>query len=232
MSYAEVYKSWQNDPEAFWMEQAKAIDWDQAPTKALNDSNAPLYEWFTDTKVNTCYNAIDRHLPERADQAAIIYDSPITGSKRTITYAELKTQVARLAGALLAKGVQTGDRVVIYMSMVPEALIAMLACSRIGAIHSVVFGGFASNELAVRIDDAKPKAIIACSCGIEPGRVVEYKPLLDGAIELAEHKPEFSVIFQREECLADLGPRDVDWNAFQDEEHLQRQPRRSVLGRF
>jgi len=215
MGYSEVYESWQNDPEGFWLEQAKAIDWDKAPTKALDDSNAPLYRWFTDAQVNTCYNAVDRHVATRGDQPAIIYDSPIANSKRTITYAELKDDVARLAGALLAKGIKTGDRVIIYMPMVPEALTAMLACARIGAIHSVVFGGFAANELAVRIDDATPKAIIAGSCGLEPGRIVEYKPLLDGAIELATHKPDFTVIFQRDECRADLGPIDHDWFEFQ-----------------
>ena len=216
MGYKEVYASWQNDPEGFWMEQAKAIDWHKAPSSALDDRNAPLYRWFTDAEVNTCYNALDRHLPERADQAAIIYDSPVTNTKRTITYAQLKDDVARLAGGLLAKGVEPGDRVIIYMPMVPEALTAMLACARIGAIHSVVFGGFASNELAVRIDDATPKAIIAGSCGIEPGRIVEYKPLLDGAIELAAHKPEFCVIFQRDEAPAPLTDRDYEWHAFQD----------------
>ena len=192
MGYKDVYDSWKADPEGFWMEQAKAIDWDTPPTRALNDTKAPLYEWFTDARVNTCYNAVDRHVKKgRADQAAIIYDSPITGVKDTITYAQLKDKVAGLAGALAARGVTKGDRVIIYMPMVPEALVAMLACARIGAIHSVVFGGFAANELAVRIDDAKPKAIIAASCGIEPGRVVESKPLLDGAIEAASHKPEF-----------------------------------------
>ncbi len=213
MVYADVYNHAQTNPEGFWLEQAKAIDWTKAPTKALDDSNAPLYKWFTDTEVNTCYNAVDRHVENgRGDQAAIIYDSPVTDTKRTITYAQLKDDVAGLAGALLAKGVQTGDRVIIYMPMVPEALTAMLACARIGAIHSVVFGGFAANELAVRIDDATPKAIIAGSCGIEPGRIVEYKPLLDGAIDLATHKPDFCVIFQRDECRATLTDRDFDWH--------------------
>ena len=218
MGYADVYAAWQADPEAFWMEQAKAIDWDTPPTKALNDSNAPLYEWFTDARVNTCYNAIDRHVESgRGDQAAIIYDSPVTDTKETISYADLQTRVASLAGALTAKGVTKGDRVIIYMPMIPQALEAMLACARIGAIHSVVFGGFAANELAVRIDDATPKAIIAGSCGIEPGRIVEYKPLLDGAIELATHKPEFCIIYQRDQLQADLiEGRDYDWNAVQD----------------
>ncbi len=218
MGYADVYEAWKNDPEGYWLDQAQAIDWVTPPTKALDDSKAPLYRWFTDATVNTCYNAVDRHVENgRGDQAAIIYDSPITDTKSTITYAELQTRVASLAGALAAKGVTKGDRVIIYMPMVPEALEAMLACARLGAIHSVVFGGFAANELAVRIDDATPKAIIAGSCGIEPGRVVAYKPLLDGAIDLATHKPDFCVIFQREQALADLTPdRDVDWHAFQE----------------
>lgn len=216
MKYADVYARAADNPEEFWLEQAQAIDWVKAPTTALDDSNAPLYRWFTDTEVNTCYNAVDRHVENgRGDQAAIIYDSPITNTKRTITYAQLKDDVASLAGGLLAKGVKTGDRVIIYMPMVPEALTAMLACARIGAIHSVVFGGFAANELAVRIDDATPKAIIAGSCGIEPGRIVEYKPLLDGAIDLATHKPDFCVILQRDECRAPLTDRDVDWHELQ-----------------
>ena len=217
MGYAQVYDGWKNDPERFWLDQAKAIDWVKAPTMALDDSNAPLYRWFTDAEVNTCYNAVDRHVENgRGDQAAIIYDSPVTQTKRQITYAELQTRVASLAGALRAKGIDMGVRVISYMPMIPEALEAMLACARLGAIHSVVFGGFAANELAVRIDDATPKAIIAGSCGIEPGRVVHYKPLLDGAIEMATHKPDFTVIFQREQEVADLLPgRDYDWHGFQ-----------------
>lgn len=217
MGYADVYAAWQNDPEGFWMDQAKSIDWVTPPTKALDDSKAPLYRWFTDAEVNTCYNAVDRHVENgRGEQAAIIYDSPVTDTKHTITYAELQPRVASLAGALRAKGVEKGDRVIIYMPMIPQALEAMLACARLGAIHSVVFGGFAANELAVRIDDATPKAIIAGSCGIEPGRVVEYKPLLDGAIDLATHKPDFTIIFQREQKIADLTPgRDYDWNDVQ-----------------
>ena len=199
------------------MEQAQAIDWVKPPSKALDDSKAPLYQWFTDAEVNTCYNAVDRHVENgRADQAAIIYDSPITDTKSTITFSELKDQVASLAGALSEKGITKGDRVIIYMPMVPEAMVAMLACARIGAIHSVVFGGFAANELAVRIDDATPKAIIAASCGLEPNRVVAYKPLLDGAIELATHKPDFSVILQREQHTCDLiEGRDFDWHDVQ-----------------
>lgn len=217
MGYAAVYNAWKNDPEGFWMEQAKAINWVTPPTKALDDSKAPLYRWFADAQVNTCFNAVDRHVENgRGDQAAIIYDSPVTNTKRKITYAELQTRVASLAGALRAKGVEKGDRVIIYMPMIPEALEAMLACARLGAIHSVVFGGFAANELAVRIDDATPKAIIAASCGIEPGRVVHYKPLLNGAIEMAKHKPDFTVILQREQEVAELiDGRDFDWHDFQ-----------------
>ncbi|MCK8482756.1 propionyl-CoA synthetase [Aliiroseovarius sp. S2029] len=213
MAYKDVYAAWQADPEAFWMDAAKAITWDKSPSKALFDENAPLYEWFSDGMVNTCYNAVDRHVENgRGDQVAIIYDSPITGNKAKITYAQLQNRVAAIAGALKAKGVEKGDRVIIYMPMVPEALMAMLAVTRIGAVHSVVFGGFASNELAVRINDAKPKAIIAASCGIEPGRVIAYKPLLDGAIDIAEHKPEFTIVLQRSEAVADLiDGRDFDW---------------------
>ena len=213
MTYKDVYNSWRSNPEAFWMDQANAIDWVKPPSRALNDDNAPLYEWYSDAQVNTCYNAVDRHVENgRGDQTAIIYDSPITGTKGKTSYAELQTQTATLAGALRDKGITKGDRVIIYMPMVPQALVAMLACARIGAIHSVVFGGFAANELAVRIDDATPKAIIAGSCGVEPGRIVAYKPLLDGAIELATHKPDFTVILQREQGPCNLTPdRDYDW---------------------
>jgi len=217
MTYSAVYAQWKADPEGFWMEAAAAISWDQAPTRALSDLGDGLYEWFADAKVNTCYNAVDRHVEAgRGEQTAIIYDSPVTQTKREISYVELRNRVATLAGALRAKGIEKGDRVIIYMPMIPEALEAMLACARIGAVHSVVFGGFAANELAVRIDDATPKAIIAASCGIEPGRTVHYKPLLDGAIEQASHKPDFCVIFQREQEVAELiEGRDVNWHGFQ-----------------
>ncbi|MCI5097470.1 MAG: propionate-CoA ligase PrpE [Rhodobacteraceae bacterium] len=217
MGYKEVYEAWKTDPEGFWLDAAQAIDWVEAPKQALFDKGDNLYEWFADAKVNTCWNAVDRHVEAgRGEQTAIIYDSPITHTKREISYVELRNRVANLAGALRAKGVEKGDRVIIYMPMIPEALEAMLACARLGAVHSVVFGGFASNELAVRIDDAKPKAIIAASCGLEPGRVVHYKPLLDGAIDLSEHKPDFCVIFQREQEVAELIPgRDVNWHGFQ-----------------
>ncbi len=217
MTYQSVYEGWQQDPEGFWMQAARAIDWVKPPTKALFAENAPLYEWFADAQVNTCHNAVDRHVAAgHGGRVAIIHDSPLTGTKSYITYQQLLDRVARLAGALRAKGVGKGDRVIIYMPMTPEALEAMLACARIGAIHSVVFGGFAAHELAVRIDDAHPRAIIAASAGVEPGRVVPYKPLLDKAIDLAEHKPDFCVILQRQPQTAPLTPgRDVDWHDFQ-----------------
>ena len=217
MTYRELYQSWETDPEAFWMKAADHIDWDRAPSYALDARKAPLFEWYPDAMVNTCFNAVDRHvIAGKGAQAAIIYDSPITGKKDTINYAELRDKTARLAGALRAKGVTKGDRVIIYMSIVPEAIVAMLACTRIGAIHSVVFGGFAAHELAVRIDDAKPKAILATSCGIEPGRVIAYKPLIDAAIEQSDHTPETVVILQREQQTAALEhSRDCDWDAVQ-----------------
>ncbi|TRW98307.1 propionyl-CoA synthetase [Paracoccus sp. M683] len=216
MAYREIYEGWKADPEGFWMEQARAIDWIAAPSRAFFDQG-PAGEWFADGMVNTCWNAVDRHVQAgRGDQAAIIHDSPITGRKTSITYADLQGRVAQLAGALAARGISQGDRVIIYMPMIPEALVVMLACARLGAIHSVVFGGFAAHELAVRIDDAQPKAIIAASCGLEPGRIVEYKPLLDRAIDQAGHKPDFTVIYQRPEHQAALTPgRDFEWQAFQ-----------------
>jgi len=219
MGYKDVYQGWKADPEGFWMRAAEAVDWIEEPTKALDDSRAPdHYAWFTDGVCNTCWNAVDRHVAAgRGSQAALIHDSPITGTQTVITYAELQNRVARLAGAMVARGVGKGDRVIVYMPMVPEAPIAMLACARIGAIHSVVFGGFAANELAVRIDDAAPKAIIAASCGLEPGRVVKYKPLIDAAIDIAKHKPDFCVLLQRPQEPAPLiERRDVEWEAFQE----------------
>jgi len=217
MGYADIFERAKRDPDGFWMEAADGIDWVTPPSKALFAENAPLYEWFADGTLNACWNAVDRHVAAgHGDRLAIIHDSPLTGTTHKITYAELQTRVASLAGALRAKGVEKGDRVIIYMPMVPEALEAMLACARLGAIHSVVFGGFAANELAVRIDDCTPKCIIAASCGIEPGRVVHYKPLLDGALAIATHKPDFCVIFQREQEVAKLEDgRDYDWHGFQ-----------------
>ena len=217
MTYASLYESWKTDPEAFWMEAAAEIDWETFPTRAYHSDQGPAGSWFSDGTVNACYNAVDRHVEAgNGARTAIIHDSPITETKHKISYAALQNRVANLAGALRAKGIEKGDRVIIYMPMVPEAIEAMLACARLGAVHSVVFGGFAANELAVRIDDCTPKAIIAASCGIEPGRVVHYKPLLDGAIELAQHKPDFCVIFQREQEVAHLEEgRDYDWHGFQ-----------------
>ena len=196
-----------------WQQAADDIFWYQAPTQLLDDSKPPFYRWYPDGITNACYNALDIHVNDgRGDQQAVIYDSPVTQTQRSISYQELLDEVSRFAGVLSAKGVLAGDRVIIYMPMVPEALIAMLACARIGAIHSVVFGGFASKELAMRIDDAAPKAIVSASCGIEPSRLVAYKPLLDKAIELAERKPQFCVILQRPMLEADLVQgRDLDW---------------------
>ncbi len=217
-SYAEVYAAWKADPEGFWMAAAAAIDWVRAPSRALDASRAPFYGWFSDAVCNTCHNAVDRHVAAgHGDRLAIIYESPVTGARAEITYGELLDRVARLAGALTARGVGKGDRVIVYMPMVPEAVVAMLACARLGAIHSVVFGGFAAPELAVRIDDARPKAIIAASCGLEPGRVVPYKPLVDAAIGLARHKPDFCLILQRPQLPAALGARDLDWDAAQED---------------
>ncbi|OSP54170.1 propionyl-CoA synthetase [Pseudoruegeria sp. SK021] len=216
-NYAQVYAASMRDPEAFWLAAAETVDWIVPPTRALDDSAAPLYRWYPDATANTCWNAVDRHVTAgRGDQLAIIHDSPITGSTQKITYADLLTRVATLAGALRDRGIVKGDRVLIYMPMVPEALVAMLACARLGAIHSVVFGGFAAHELAVRIDDATPKCILTASCGIEPGRVIPYKPLLDGAIAQARHKPEFTVIWQRPQHPAQLTDgQDLDWFGFQ-----------------
>ncbi|WBU59414.1 propionyl-CoA synthetase [Paracoccus albus] len=217
MAYQDIYDGWKADPEAFWMRAAEAIDWVRPPSRALFDDNAPIYDWFSDGLVNTCWNCVDRHVEAgRGDDIAIYHDSPITHATKGITFAELQRRVATLAGALRARGIEKGDRVIIYMPMIPQAVEAMLACARLGAIHSVVFGGFAANELAVRIDDAQPKAIIAASAGLEPGRVVHYKPLLDQAIDQARHKPDFCVIFQREEEVAKLTEgRDVNWHGFQ-----------------
>src|SRR5438270_2516257 len=211
----ETYRRSLEEPEAFWAEAAAAIDWDEPWHRVVDDSRAPFYRWFAGGRMNTCFNALDRHVERgRADQPALIYDSPVTDTVTTLTYRELRDAVASFAGALTAQGVTCGDRVIVYMPMVPEAVIAMLACARIGAIHSVVFGGFAANELATRIEDAKPKVIVSASCGIEPGRLVEYKPLLDAAIGMVESKPERCIVLQRPMLEAMLDPdRDVEWNA-------------------
>ncbi|MEQ3624334.1 MAG: propionyl-CoA synthetase [Celeribacter sp.] len=217
MTYREAYDRWQANPEAWWLDAARAIDWDRAPRNALTETADGGHEWFADGMVNTCWNAVDRHVEAgHGDRIAIIHDSPVTDTVTRLTYAELRDRTAQLAGALTARGVGMGDRVVIYMPMVPEALVAMLACGRIGAIHSVVFGGFAAHELAVRIDDAQPRCILAGSCGIEPSRIVPYKPLLDAALEQAAHQPDFCVILQRPAQPATLLPeRDFDWHEFQ-----------------
>ncbi|MCB1847131.1 MAG: propionyl-CoA synthetase [Halieaceae bacterium] len=196
-----------------WQDAAENIHWYQRPTRLLDDSNPPFYRWYPDGVTNACYNAVDIHVEQgRGEQLAVIYDSPVTRSRRTYTYSQLLLEVARFAGVLASQGVGKGDRVILYMPMVPEALIAMLACARIGAIHSVVFGGFASNELAVRIDDATPRVVVSASCGVEPNRIVAYKPLLDQAIELATHKPDQCIILQRPMQEATLQPgRDLDW---------------------
>ena len=211
--YAEAFQQSITDPEGFWGAVADGIDWYRKPTVVLDRTNPPFYRWFADGVMNTCYNAVDRHVQlGRGDQAALIYDSPVTGTGRTYTYLELLDQVQRFAGVLRDLGTGQGDRVVIYMPMIPEAVVAMLACARIGAVHSVVFGGFAAPELAARIDDASPKVVVTASCGIEASRVLEYKPILDNAIELSSAKPSRCVILQRPQAVATLTEgRDVDW---------------------
>jgi propionyl-CoA synthetase len=212
-TYAQTYADSIADPDAFWGAAAEAIDWITPPARVLDDSNPPFYRWFSGGSLNTCFNALDRHVAAgRGAQVALHYDSPVTGTKRSITYADLLDHVSRFAGVLTSLGVVKGDRVVIYMPMVPEAVVAMLACARIGAIHSVVFGGFAPAELAARIDDAEPVAIISASCGIEPSRVVPYKPFLDEAIERSTVKPRHRIVLQREQLRAELGPDDLDWD--------------------
>jgi len=213
MRYEDVYARSMRDPEGFWADAAAGIDWIRPWDKVLDASAAPFYRWFAGGELNTCFNAVDRHVASgRGAQAAIIYDSPVSDTKRTISYEELQDQVARFGGVLRGLGVGKGDRVIVYMPMVPEALVAMLACARIGAVHSVVFGGFSAHELATRINDAKPKVIVAGSCGIEPNRVVHYKPLLDQAIEQASHKPDRCVVLQRPQEPGTLVEgRDVGW---------------------
>ena len=211
--YREVYAEWQRNPENFWAEAAREIDWITPPTRIF-DAKAGVYgHWFPDADCNTCWNAVDRHVASgRGTQDAVIYDSPLAGAKRRITYAQLLDEVSTLAAVLRDLGVAKGDRVIVYMPMIPEALFAMLACARIGAIHSVVFGGFAAKELATRIDDAAPRAVLTASCGIEPGRLVPYKPLLDEAIRLASVKPDAVLLLQREQAQASMiAGRDHDW---------------------
>jgi len=212
--YAEQFNASINDPEAFWGQAASLVSWIRKPQQVLDSSRAPFYRWYPDATLNTCYNALDRHVADgRGEQAAVIYDSPVTGQQQTLTYERLLEDVAAFAGALRQLGVGTGDRVVIYLPMVPQAVVAMLACARLGAVHSVVFGGFAPAELALRLDDAKPKVVVSASCGVEPTRVVEYKPMLDRAIDLAEHTPEAVVVLQRPQATATMvEDRDIDWD--------------------
>ena len=214
-SFDAVYRRSIDDPEGFWSEAARALDWDIPPQRVLDRDARPLARWFPDGRLNTCHNALDRHADGgRGDQAALIYDSPVTGTRRTYSYAELRDEVARLAGALRGLGVEPGDRVILYLPMVPQALMAMLACARLGAIHSVVFGGFAAHELAVRIDDARPRVVLSASCGLEGARTVAYKPLLDAALEEAAHAPDHCVILQRPQLTATLkAGRDLDWDS-------------------
>jgi propionyl-CoA synthetase len=213
-TYDEVYGRWRAAPESFWAEVAEAIHWYKKWDKVLDASHPPFYRWFSGGVVNSCYNALDRHVEQgRGNQPALIYDSPVTGTIKVFSYRELLDEVARFSGVLVRQGLQKGDRVIIYMPMVPEALITMLACARAGVIHSVVFGGFASHELASRINDAQPKLIVSASCGLEGGRVLSYKPLLDKAIEIASLKPERCIIFQRpQEKASMIAGRDLDWS--------------------
>ena len=213
-SYDALYQAWTSDMEAFWADRVRLLDWSRVPQQVLAADDPPFYRWFPDGELNTCHNCLDRHVVAgRGDQPALIYDSPVTETQQTFTYSELLDSTARAAGAFRALGVERGDRVLIYMPMIPEAIIAMLACARIGAVHSVVFGGFAAPELASRIDDATPKLVVAGSCGIEPNRVVAYKPMLDQALELADHVPASCLIKQRDAVRADLTEgRDLDWD--------------------
>jgi len=211
--FDSTYKRAMTDSVSFWGEAAEGINWDRKWDLVLDDSCPPFYRWFSGATLNTCYNALDRHVEAgRAEQCAMIYDSPMTGQVIKFTYRELRDRVALFAGVLAGEGVVKGDRVVIYMPMIPEAVIAMLACARLGAVHSVVFGGFAANELAIRIDDAKPKIVVSASCGLEPGRIVEYKPLLDEALNLASHQPDRSIIVQRSALGCTMGENDLDWD--------------------
>jgi len=211
--YRAVHARSLSDPEGFWAEQAGAIDWSRHWDRVLDGSNPPFYRWFGGGELNACHNALDRHVEGgRAEQTALIYDSPVTGSKQTFTYRQLRDRVAQIAGMIAAQGVAKGDRVIIYMPMIPEAVMAMLACARLGAVHSVVFGGFAAKELASRIDDCQPRLVLTASCGVEPNRIVAYKPLLDQAIEMAKHKMTKVIVFQRPQGPATMvAGRDLDW---------------------
>ena len=213
-NYKKIYEKSINNPEEFWKDISNDIFWFKKPTQILKKNNHPFYKWFTDGVTNTCYNALDLHIDQgRGDKIALIYDSPITGNKKKFSFNELKEKVSKFSGALKNQGINKGDRVIIYMPMIPEAVIAMLACGRIGAVHSVVFGGFASNELSSRIDDSKAKLLVTASCGFEPGRTVEYKPLVDKALKLSSHKIKKVIFYQRQGNEVKLdAPRDIDWN--------------------
>jgi propionyl-CoA synthetase len=212
--YRDMYDASIEDPSAFWATAAHAVTWTRPPDRILDDTNPPFYRWFPDAELNTCFNALDRHVASgRGDQPALIYDSPVTDTVRVYTYSELLDQTARFAGALRGLGVGKGDRVVVYLPMVPEAVITMLACARLGAVHSVVFGGFAPHELAVRIDDVRPKLVVTASCGIEPTRIVEYMPMLEDAIAMAAHPPQHCVVVQRDRHRCDIVKgRDCEWD--------------------
>ena len=216
-AYDEAWRAAKADPEKFWADAAAGIEWFRPWDRVLDDRRRPFTRWFSGALTNTCHNALDRHVATRGDQIALIYDSPVTKTIRRFTYRELRDRVAKFAGALAALGVGKGDRVIIYMPMVPEAVVGMLACARLGAIHSVVFGGFASNELATRIDDARPSVILTATCGIEIDRVIPYGPLLEGALAIAKHRPAKIVVLQRPEHRADLvAGRDLDWSAVEN----------------
>jgi propionyl-CoA synthetase len=213
LKYDDVFSQSINQPDDFWGKAAEDVVWNKKWDKVLDDSKKPFYLWFKGGELNTCYNALDYQVESgRGEQTAIIYDSPVTNTVQKISYKELLDRVSKFAGVLTTLSVKKGDTVIIYMPMIPEALVAMFACARIGAVHSVVFGGFAPNELAIRIDDAKPKVMISASCGIEGKKTIPYKPLLDEAIKIASHKPQKCVIYQRPQVQADLTPRDLDWN--------------------
>ena len=214
MSYQQEYQASIENPESFWAEKAKLVPWFKEPKNILSTDEHGIHRWFADGEMNTCYMALDHHVENgRGDQAALIYDSPVTDQKHTFSYNELRDEVALCAGMLQLQGVAKGDRVVIYLPMIPEAVISMLACARLGAIHSVVFGGFAAPELAVRLNDAEPKVVLTASCGIEVNRVIEYKPLVDEAIRIASHKPETCIVLQRPQAVAEMHPgRDIDWS--------------------
>src|SRR3954452_17963102 len=212
--YAAAYEHSLRDPARFWAEAARDIRWRTPPERILDDGAAPFYRWFTGGELNTCENALDRHVEQgRADQLALIYDSPVTGTQQSFTYRELRDETARFAGVLRGLGVERGDRVILYLPMIPQAVVAMLACARIGAVHSAVFGGFAPRELAMRIDDARPKVVVSASCGIEGSRVIEYKPLLDQALERAASPVGNCVPIQRPLLIAALTrPSDLYWH--------------------